>query len=265
MACFESYRDVNRNKLNRADDLRKVTVDRDRMEQLHISLKNLAKKPSLSLDSLIEEIDKQTEILSSMIFERSLPIFEDYRERARTIAKDLGKEAPEIVFDVEDFSVSPAVQNTLNRCMIHFLRNALDHGIETAEERQAAGKDPRGRIEMQCRIEDRRLTMTLSDDGRGLAMEKLRQLAAKAGYASAAMPPQDVAALIFEAGFSTASAVSDISGRGVGLHAVRSFVEKQGGTVALKLGAPMDAGGRFYRFHFILTLPLQAPDLQLAG
>jgi chemotaxis protein histidine kinase CheA len=265
MARFESYREVNRSKLNRAEDLRKVTVDRARMEQLHISLQNLAKKPSLSLDNLIEEIDKQTEILSSMIFERSLPIFEDYRERARTIAKDLGKEAPEVVCDVEDFSVSPVVQNTLNRCMIHFLRNALDHGIETAEERKAVGKNPRGRIEMLCRVQNRYLIMTLSDDGRGLAIEKLRQLAAKAGYASAAMPPQDVAALIFEAAFSTASSVSDISGRGVGLHAVRSFVEKQGGTVQLKLGAAMDPEGRYYRFHFILTLPLMAPELQLAG
>lgn len=264
MARFESYREVNRNKLNRAEDLRKVTVDRDRMEQLHISLQNLAKKSSLSMESLIEEIDKQTEILSSMIFERSLVIFEDYRERARTIAKDLGKEAPEVVFDVEDFSVSPVVQNTLNRCMVHFLRNALDHGIETAEERQAAGKNPRGRIEMVGRVHDRCLTISLSDDGRGLAVEKLRQLAAKAGYASPAMPPQDVAALIFEAGFSTASTVSDISGRGVGLHAVRSFVEKQGGSVHLKLGAAMDPEGRYYRFHFILTLPLVAPELQLA-
>jgi chemotaxis protein histidine kinase CheA len=89
-------------------------------------------------------------------------------------------------------------------------------------------------------------------------------MAAKAGYASATMPPQDVASLIFEAGFSTASSVSDISGRGVGLHAVRSFVEKQGGSVELKLGAAMYPDGRYYRFHFMLTLPLTAPDLQVA-
>lgn len=116
---------------------------------------------------------------------------------------------------------------------------------------------------MVCRVKDRQLTLTLADDGRGLSIEHLRQLAVKAGYAVESMSRQEIAGLIFEAGFSTAKSVSDISGRGVGLHAVRSFVEKQGGTVGLQLDQPLDQEGRFYRFHFVLTLPLLAPDGQL--
>lgn len=260
MNHFAIYGEINRNKLNRSEDFRKVTVDRDQIEQLHASLLHLAARPDLSMERLIEEIDRQSEALSSMIFERSLPIFEDYRERALSIARDLGKVPPEVHLEIDDFSVSPAVQSTLSRCMVHFLRNALDHGIETAEERRALGKDPAGSIRMRCHVKDRQLHLILGDDGRGLAIQRLRDKAFRAGRATADMNTEAIAHLIFEAGFSTAEVVSDISGRGVGLHAVRSFVEKQGGTVAIKLEGPLDPAGEYHRFHFELTLPLILQD-----
>jgi two-component system chemotaxis sensor kinase CheA len=130
-----------------------------------------------------------------------------------------------------------AIVDGLFEPLLHLLRNAIDHGIEEPAARQAAGKPRAGRIALAARREGEAVLVELSDDGRGLDPVRLRQVARERGFMEPAAIEalEDAAALdlVFRSGFSTANAVTDISGRGVGMDAVRAAVEAMGGRIAL--------------------------------
>jgi two-component system chemotaxis sensor kinase CheA len=119
----------------------------------------------------------------------------------------------------------------------HMLRNAVSHGIETPEQRVAAGKPREGTVRLRACQEGGSIAIEISDDGAGMDPERLRQTAVKKGLRSAAqvagLSDQQALGLIFLAGFSTAEQVSDVSGRGVGMDVVTSNLEKVGGSVTL--------------------------------
>ncbi len=154
----------------------------------------------------------------------------------RTLGADLGKN---VVAEIElgDILVAPDIVRVVGEILIHAVRNAVDHGIEAPDERSAAGKDPRGSIHIEAYAVDDRVLVSVRDDGRGVAIERVRRIAVERGLLSAS----DAAAagdpalldLLFHPGFSTASTVTAVSGRGVGMDAIRSLAEEQGGRVAL--------------------------------
>ncbi|HZW03316.1 MAG TPA: chemotaxis protein CheW, partial [Anaerolineaceae bacterium] len=115
------------------------------------------------------------------------------------------------------------------------LRNAVDHGIESPEERTAAGKAERGRILLSAKHEQGHIVLTIEDDGKGIDAEKLRQSAVRKGLLSLeeanALPDDKAIELIFLSGFSTAAAVTDLSGRGVGMDIVRSNIQRINGNI----------------------------------
>jgi two-component system, chemotaxis family, sensor kinase CheA len=119
--------------------------------------------------------------------------------------------------------------------MMHMIRNAADHGIERPDERLRAGKLPRGKIKIEAAQKGGYITLTISDDGRGLDLGRVREKAIELGLATKAevlaMNEQQVAKFIFHAGFSTAQSLSNISGRGVGMDVVRSNIEQIGGSI----------------------------------
>jgi two-component system, chemotaxis family, sensor kinase CheA len=122
--------------------------------------------------------------------------------------------------------------------MLHMIRNAADHGIETPEERLRMGKKPRGLIAVRAAQEGGYITLSISDDGRGLDLNRIRAKAARLGLASEAdiarMSDQQVAKFIFHAGLSTADKLTNISGRGVGMDVVRSNIERMGGSIDVR-------------------------------
>jgi chemosensory pili system protein ChpA (sensor histidine kinase/response regulator) len=129
--------------------------------------------------------------------------------------------------------------------LIHLLRNAVDHGIETAESRAAAGKPAQGHIIVRAFHEGTDVVVEVEDDGAGLDTERIRRTAIDRGYLTpgdaATLPDEDIWSLIFEPGFSTAARVSEVSGRGVGMDIVKSKVVKLGGRVRVSSRAQAGA------------------------
>lgn len=179
-------------------------------------------------------------------------------ESLPSLAAELGKPAPVVHIDTNGQRVRSEIGATLKNVFMHLLRNALDHGIETSDERRAAGKPVAGTIDIAVAADGDALRFVLRDDGRGLALARIRAIARERGWIDAgneaAMTDEAVAELIFRPGFSTARAVTEVSGRGVGMDAVRNFLKRDGGDIALRFTD--DRAGASYRaFETIVSLP----------
>jgi len=158
---------------------------------------------------------------------------------ANSLAKQLNKAPPIIDIADEGILINREANSTLNNIFMHVFRNAMDHGIESAQERLANGKAEQGHISLTVSVEsDGSAKLTVQDDGRGLALGKIYDMAVEKGiYEKAAAKPLDaeVANLVFASGFSTSDEVTDVSGRGVGMDAVKGFLEKEGGSIEVLL------------------------------
>jgi len=155
----------------------------------------------------------------------------------RDLSKDLGKE---IVLEMlgEDTELDRQILEQIKDPLTHMVRNAADHGLEDSTARQAAGKNVAGMVRLNAFHEGGQIVIEISDDGRGLNVERLKSKAQEKGIISeaelAGMTDGQIQQLIFHPGFSTASEVTSVSGRGVGMDVVRSNVELIGGTIDLK-------------------------------
>jgi two-component system, chemotaxis family, sensor kinase CheA len=133
----------------------------------------------------------------------------------------------------EDLEVDRQTLEAVSTTLLHCVRNSMDHGIESPEERLRAGKAALATLRVACSLGSPGLRLEFTDDGRGLDPEKLRAKAAEFGLDASSLSPDDLLQLVFQPGFSTAKHVTDTSGRGVGLDAVRAKVEVLGGSVHL--------------------------------
>jgi len=173
------------------------------------------------------------------------------------MAHDLGKVTPEVVLKDNGIRFSEGVVPILKDVFMHVFRNAMDHGLEPAEERVAAGKSEQGTITLDVQQEDDALVFHFYDDGRGLALPYIQQKALSNGLLNANDPicDEDLAQLIFHSGLSTATSVTMVSGRGVGMDAVKQFLRKQGGDIAIRFTGERNAQG-YRAFEQIVTLPI---------
>ena len=139
--------------------------------------------------------------------------------------------------------------------LVHLVRNAIDHGIESPEERRAAGKPEQGNLRLNAYHDSGMIVLEVSDDGRGLNTERIREKAIARGMldADAQISEQDVHLLIFEPGFSTAEAVSNLSGRGVGMDVVRSAIDELRGIIEIE---SRPGQGCTFRIRLPLTLAI---------
>jgi cytochrome b561/HPt (histidine-containing phosphotransfer) domain-containing protein len=177
-----------------------------------------------------------------------------------SVCSKLGKPVPEVAIDDADIAVTSPFAEALKNSLIHILRNSLDHGIETPAERVLAHKPPQGRITFACVRDGDGVELRIGDDGRGLALHALyaRGLAAGDYAASAAPSRAELAESIFRSGTSTAAQVTEISGRGVGLDAVRVFLREQGATIRVALEESPDTTPGFAPFAFVIGVPAAA-------
>ena len=176
---------------------------------------------------------------------------------ARDVARKLGKQV-EVEVHGAEIELDRAILDELSDPLLHVLRNAVDHGIEPPHVRVLAGKPATGKIVLQARRERDRVILEVSDDGRGMDPARLRAAAVAKGALTEAQPAGlgDREALLLAClpGVSTAETVTDVSGRGVGLDAVRRTVEAVGGT--LELDSAPGAGSRI-TFRLPLTVAVQ--------
>lgn len=155
---------------------------------------------------------------------------------AREIAMELGKSV-EVELRGAELELDRSILDRLNDPLVHLVRNAVDHGLEAPDVRRDQGKPPSGRLEIDARREKDSIRISVTDDGRGIDLDSVRARAVAAGLLHADLaedlPPQEIASLVFRPGLSTAQRVSDISGRGVGMDAVKATIESLGGRVEL--------------------------------
>ncbi|MCZ6465345.1 MAG: ATP-binding protein [Proteobacteria bacterium] len=156
---------------------------------------------------------------------------------ARQVAEPQGKRV-EVELRGAELELDRSILDRLGDPLLHMVRNAVDHGIETPDERRAAGKDEIGRLVIEARRQKDSILVDVRDDGRGIDLRSVLRRALEGGHVhpdlADDLPPSEIAALIFRPGLSTAADVSEVSGRGVGMDAVKATIESLGGTIELR-------------------------------
>lgn len=189
-------------------------------------------------------------------FDDARDIFKPIWAQARKLARSLNKPEPEIHSEIEEVWLSDDTSMTIQSVFSHLIRNSLDHGIEPADERESIGKASQGQLFFSLKEVHGLILIDFSDDGKGLNLRKIRDLAMKRGLCSSSLTdPYLIAELIFVDGLSSnQDNVTEISGRGVGMSAVRSIIESQGGSCQISLkGVPNEDG--YVAFQFEIHLP----------
>ncbi len=192
----------------------------------------------VELDSAVQRLDNITTALREGVMKaRMQPISNAWSglpRLVRELSAALGKQV-ELRMEGGSTELDRQLLEYVRDPLTHMVRNAVDHGIETPAERVAAGKPERALLRLSAGQEGGTVVIRISDDGRGLNIDKIGRKAVALGLCSseelAAMSPQQIAGLIFAPGFSTADQVTNVSGRGVGMDVVRSNVEQIGGSV----------------------------------
>ncbi|MFP4891312.1 ATP-binding protein [Paraburkholderia sp. EG304] len=258
-AALETYATLNEVSLGRKGPGQNGAVDRYLMVDRELIQKQLDLLESAdpadrdALVSMRESLQRELRLLGTeSIYEALAGVLESLP----SLAAELGKEAPVVSIDNNGYRVRSEVSDTLRNVFTHLLRNSVDHGIEPAAERIANGKNAAGVIELEVGVDHHALQITISDDGRGLALAKIRAAAIERGWidADAALSDEAIAELIFRSGFSTAQSVSEISGRGVGMDAVRDLVRREHGRIELRFTDDR-RGADYRRFQTVVSFP----------
>ena len=198
-------------------------------------------------------------VRSALQEELALPLssmLEDVVNSLPSIAKEVDKESPKVVFNEKNIRILPGATNLVQSVFTHLLRNALDHGIETPEERVAQGKPAQGTIVIDVSASMEDLAISLKDDGRGLDIDKLFAKGVDLGLFEYGEKPdvENIAKLIFKSGVSTKDTVTTISGRGVGMDAVKKFLNDKDGDIQVKV-SDSHGDGDYLPFEVLITLP----------
>lgn len=229
-----------------------LVIHRTRLEQISSDLK------MGELHETLEQVGRITSDLQDLVMKvRMLPVervFNRFPRMIRDLAQELNKEI-DVVIQGEDTELDRTVIDEIGEPLVHLIRNAADHGIESAEERIKAGKNAKGTIKLIAYQEGNKAVIRVEDDGKGLAVEKIKKKAQSLGIDTEGMNDSDIKNLIFMQGFSTAEKLSDVSGRGVGMDVVKTKISSIGGTVDVISEAGKGSA-------FIIRLPLTLSIIQ---
>jgi two-component system chemotaxis sensor kinase CheA len=209
-----------------------------------------------ALDQAVSQLDLLvSDLQNSVMKTRMQPIgrlFQKYPRIARDLARQLGKDV-ELVLAGEETEVDKTMIEDLADPLIHLIRNAVDHGVETPAERAAAGKPAKSLVRLEARQEGDHIVLIVADDGRGMTAERIRAKAVEKGLVSEeeanTLDERQSFNLIFLPGFSTKSQISDVSGRGVGMDVVKTNIQKLNGSIEIRSEPGKGS-------VFIISLPL---------
>jgi two-component system chemotaxis sensor kinase CheA len=253
-ALIDLHEDGTRNR--RAPSTLAATQQRTRLDATLARLRADFSEDSARLHTIADELDSGIRRI------RLLPLSNVFRLFPRLV-HDLGQEqgkAVELVIEGEETNADKRILEEIKDPLMHMLRNAVDHGIEPTAERVRAGKPETGSVKIRASQSADSIVIEVSDDGRGLDQEAIKHAALQRSLTSQdaldAMSPEQIHALIFAAGMSTASRVTEVSGRGVGMSVVSANVQRLKGTVAL--ASTPGQGTRF-----TITLPQTISTLRV--
>ncbi len=239
--------------LERIDNLMnmvsELVIYRTRLEQIVIPHK------SQELNETLEQVGRTTSELQDLVMKiRMLPldtVFNRFPRMIRDVSLELNKEI-NFVIEGADTELDRTVIDEIGEPLIHLLRNAADHGVESAEKRIAQGKSPVGTVRLVAYQEGTKALIKVIDDGAGINIARVKAKAEQKGINTEGMSDNDIKNLIFAQGFSTNEVVTDISGRGVGMDVVKTKISALGGTVDL-----ISEEGKGSTFVIKLPLTLQ--------
>ncbi len=205
-----------------------LVIYRTRLEQIVMDHK------SPELNETLEQVGRTTSDLQDLVMKiRMLPldtVFNRFPRMIRDVSIELNKEINFIIEGAET-ELDRTVIDEIGEPLIHLLRNAADHGVESREDRIAAGKNPVGTVKLVAYQEGTKALIKVIDDGAGINVERVKAKAEEKGINTEGLSDNDIKNLIFAQGFSTNEVVTDISGRGVGMDVVKTKISSLGGTV----------------------------------
>ncbi len=255
--------------VKRLDDLMnqvgELVLERNRMIQLNQDLQGGTSDHILfseEFGKLAKRMSFVTSELQMQVLKmRMIPVekvFKKFPRIVRSLARDLGKEVDLQIFG-EETELDRSVVDEIGDPLIHLIRNAMDHGLETPDERMTAGKPRTGTLVLAAVHEGNSIIISIKDDGRGIDTERVGRKAIEKGLITedqlAAMSQREMFDLIFLPGFSTKDKASDLSGRGVGMDVVKTNIKKLNGLIEIKSEKGMGS-------EFILRLPLTLAIIQ---
>ncbi|MBP2489089.1 chemotaxis protein CheA [Rhizobium leguminosarum] len=212
----------------------------DRVGELVIAQSRLSQLASASTDIALRSVSEEIERLSgelrdTMMVLRMVPVatlFSRFRRLVHDLARETGK-VIELVTEGESTEVDKTVIERLADPLVHLVRNSIDHGLETPADRLASGKTEAGTVTLSARQAGGEVIISIKDDGRGINRERVRAKAESCGLIQPGQPLSDseLLQLIFAPGFSTAAAITNLSGRGVGMDVVKKTVEALRGAI----------------------------------
>ena len=271
---------VDIEKLNRLINLSgELLISKIRLEELSKTLRVKSESQGEACDVLAptlkdlalvtERLDLLTENMQAEVMKvRMLPVahlFNSFPRAMRDLAQQKGK-AIDFVIEGQETQLDKAILDEMKVPLMHLLRNSVDHGIESPEDRKKQGKPASGRIRLSAAQEGSQVVISVTDDGRGIDVAKVKEIAVAKGLVSQehiqSMVEEQVFQLLFAPGFSTSEEVTDISGRGVGLDVVRETVIKLKGMVEVTSDP---SRGTSFIVRLPLTLAITESLLVVAG
>ena len=255
----DKYNNININVLGRKGPGRRGTVerfllaDKSQVEDSLEIIKSVDKTDMAALNAALQQVSNT---LCQIGTEPLKQVVSGIVESLPSLAKELGKETPTVTIKDNGIVLRNQITGVLKNLLMHVARNSMDHGLEDTDTRVAKGKAPEGHIELELMFEGEELKLKLRDDGRGLAVARIRKIALEKELLTQeeADSPEIVAQAIFISGFSTAETVSEVSGRGVGMDAVKGFLQSEGGDVEI-LFLDQNSDADFRPFELVMSLP----------
>ncbi|PCD08454.1 chemotaxis protein CheA [Peribacillus simplex] len=211
-----------------------LVIDRGRLDQISSDLDNQ------ELHETVERMSRITSDLQTIVLNmRMVPVetvFNRFPKMVRQLARDLNKKV-NLEINGAETELDRTVIDEIGDPLVHLIRNAMDHGVETPEERLAKGKNEEGKILLKAYHSGNHVFIEIEDDGAGINKDRVLNKALSNGIltkeTAASLTDKQIYELIFASGFSTAETISDVSGRGVGLDVVKNTIESLGGSVAI--------------------------------
>ncbi|WHX92835.1 chemotaxis protein CheA [Peribacillus simplex] len=211
-----------------------LVIDRGRLDQISSDLDNQ------ELHETVERMSRITSDLQTIVLNmRMVPVetvFNRFPKMVRQLARDLNKKV-NLEINGAETELDRTVIDEIGDPLVHLIRNAMDHGIETTEERLAKGKNEKGKIQLKAYHSGNHVFIEIEDDGAGINKDRVLNKALSNGIltkeTAATLTDKQIYELIFASGFSTAETISDVSGRGVGLDVVKNTIESLGGSVTI--------------------------------
>jgi len=247
-----------------------IKVDADRLDRLIDTIGELVITESMvsqmmrdkysdaHMMSNLSQLDKITRQLQEMSTSlRMVPVRATFQKMARLV-RDLAKKSGkriDFIMSGEDTELDKSVVDKIGDPLVHMIRNAVDHGIESAAERVRAGKGEVGRVELRAFHKGGSIFIEVLDDGKGLSRERILAKAIENGLVAegSSLSEKEIYALIFKPGFSTATVVTDVSGRGIGMDVVRRNIESLRGRIEIQ---STPGAGSVFSIRLPLTLAI---------